>query len=248
MKPDLRGCCHALAALICAALFPMLPCRAADAMPPVRTAQVPDTLAQRLKPCMACHGAEGKASREGYLPRIAGKPAGYLYHQLLNFRDGRRSNPAMAQMLAHQSDAYLLEIARYFAALNLPYAAVPALKSTPADLARGEALVQRGDPKYKLPACIQCHGTALTGRQPAIPGLLGLPRDYLVAQLGAWQTGIRHAIAPDCMAEITQRLGPGDISAVASWLALQPVPALAHAEPPTAKPAPLPCGSAAPTP
>ena len=25
-----------------------------------------------------------------FSPRIAGKPAGYLYHQLLNFRDGRR--------------------------------------------------------------------------------------------------------------------------------------------------------------
>ena len=45
-----------------------------------------DTLQQRVKPCTSCHGNEGRATREGYFPRIAGKPAGYLFNQLLNFR------------------------------------------------------------------------------------------------------------------------------------------------------------------
>ncbi len=40
----------------------------------------------------------------------------------------------------------------------------------------------------------------MTGRAPFIPGLLGLPRDYLNAQLGAWRNGQRHASPPDCMA------------------------------------------------
>ena len=40
----------------------------------------------------------------------------------------------------------------------------------------------------------------------SVPGLLGLPRDYLAGQLGAWKSGIRHALAPDCMAEIAERL------------------------------------------
>lgn len=204
---------------------------------------VPDTLAQRLQPCTACHGAEGRASREGYLPRIAGKPAGYLYHQLLNFRDGRRPNATMAALLANQTDAYLREMAEHFAALDLPATALPGAVPGPALLARGQALVQTGDAARRLPACTACHGRTLAGMQPAVPGLLGLPRDYLIAQLGAWQTGGRRAMAPDCMAEIVRRLGPEDTIAAAAWLAAQPVPAAHRPEPAASTPAPLHCGS-----
>ncbi len=205
--------------------------------------QVPDTLAQRLQPCMACHGAQGRAGREGYLPRIAGKPAGYLYQQLLHFRDGRRQNATMARLLAQQTDAYLREMAEHFAALDLPHAATP-VSPAPADLlARGQMLAIQGDAPRRLPACADCHGQALTGAQPAVPGLLGLPRDYLIAQLGAWQTRQRSALAPDCMAQIAQRLSPADVGAVAAWLAAQPVPARQHAAAAAPGPAPLPCGS-----
>jgi cytochrome c553 len=48
----------------------------------------------------------------------------------------------------------------------------------------------------------------MTGRAPFVPGLLGLPRDYLNAQLGAWRTGQRRALAPDCMAEVARKLAP----------------------------------------
>ena len=64
----------------------------------------------------------------------------------------------------------------------------------------------------------------MTGVAPSIPGLLGLPRDYLNAQLGAWRNGQRRAHAPDCMAQVAQRLTPEDIGAVSAWLAAQPVP------------------------
>ena len=205
--------------------------------------QVPDTLAQRLQPCMACHGAQGRASREGYLPRIAGKPAGYLYQQLLHFRDGRRQNATMTRLLGQQTDTYLREMAGYFAALDLPHAATPASPATADALAQGRALATQGDASRRLPACTACHGQALTGTLPAVPGLLGLPRDYLLAQLGAWQTGQRHAMAPDCMAQISQRLSPADMGALASWLANQPVPAQQHAAPALPGPRPLPCGS-----
>lgn len=204
---------------------------------------VPDTLAQRLQPCTACHGAEGRASREGYLPRIAGKPAGYLLHQLLNFRDGRRPHATMAAFLANQSDAYLQEMAGHFAALDLPATAPPRAPADPALLARGQTLVQTGDTARQLPACTACHGRTLAGMQPAVPGLLGLPRDYLIGQLGAWQTGGRHALAPDCMAEIVRRLGPNDAVAAATWLAAQPVPAAHRPEPAASSPAALRCGS-----
>ncbi len=230
-----------LIALAAAGALHALPACAADAAP---AHTVPDTLAQRLQPCMACHGAQGRASREGYLPRIAGKPAGYLYQQLLHFRDGRRQNATMTRLLAQQTDAYLQEMAGYFAALDLPHAAPPAAAPSPPDLlARGQALAMQGDAAKKLPACTACHGAALTGVLPATPGLLGLPRDYLIAQLGAWQTQQRRALAPDCMAQIAQRLEPADVGAVAAWLTAQPVPAQQHAAASAPVAAPLPCGT-----
>ena len=210
---------------------------------------VPDTLAQRLQPCLACHGAQGRSTREGYLPRIAGKPAAYLYQQLRNFRDGRRNNSAMVGFLAHQRDAYLWEMANYFATLDLPLATPPRTSPAPAALlARGETLVRQGDPSRQLPACVVCHGNSLAGTLPAVPGLLGLPQDYLTAQLGAWLTGSRRAVAPDCMAEISRRLAPGDASAVAAWLAAQPVPAHLVADNIPASPPPLPCSRVAEAP
>jgi cytochrome c553 len=201
-----------------------------------------DTIGQRVLACTGCHGREGRAASDGYYPRIAGKPAGYLFNQLRNFRDGRRHYELMNDLLALLDDAYLQEIADYFAALDLPYPPPRAPAQEASTLAAGEALVRRGDPARSIPACNDCHGVAMTGRAPFIPGLLGLPRDYLNAQLGAWKTGKRAAIAPDCMAQVAARLTPADIGAVSAWLAAQPVPAQAKAEPAHAGVLPIACG------
>ncbi|KAF3996194.1 c-type cytochrome [Glaciimonas immobilis] len=204
---------------------------------------VPDTIGQRLIACTACHGKQGRAASDGYYPRIAGKPAGYLYNQLINFRSGRRQYPMMTYMVDHMTDAYLHEIAEYFSDQHPPYPAAQRFTLSTIDFKRGQTLVQNGDVSKKIPACIACHGNAMTGVLPAVPGLLGLPSDYLVAQIGAWQTGVRHAAAPDCMSQIAKRLSAEDIGAVAGWLAAQPVPAGAAAVPPLLTKLPLACGS-----
>lgn len=203
-----------------------------------------DTLAQRMQACTACHGAEGRAAPDGYYPRIAGKPAGYLYNQLLNFRDGRRHYRLMAQMVDPLTDAYLWEIAQHFAALDLPYPAPAPVQVAPADLARGQRLALQGDLSQRIPACASCHGAQLTGMEPATPGLLGLPRDYLNSQLGAWRTGQRRAHAPDCMAQVAEQLSQADVSAVSGWLATQVVPVHAKPAPAPSQALPVACGSA----
>jgi len=212
---------------------------------PVHAQQLPDTIAQRVAACTACHGKEGRASSDGYYPRIAGKPEGYLHNQLTNFRDGNRQYPLMTYLLDHLSDAYLHEIAAYFSAQHPPYPAPQPVEATPAVLERGRALVMNGDSSKKVPACIACHGQALTGVAPAVPGLIGLPRDYINSQFGAWRNGVRRARAPDCMAQITQRLSLEDINAASSWLAAQTVPEGARPAAATTVKLPLPCGSVA---
>ena len=214
---------------------------AVQAAPAPRSA-APDSIAERTTACLLCHGAQGRAASSGYFPRIAGKPQGYLYHQLLNFREGRRINPAMNHLVGHLSDAYLLEIAGHFAAQHPPYP-LPQAATAPAQvLEQGRRLVHGGDKTRRLPACVACHGPNLAGVAPAIPGLLGLSRDYLNGQFGAWRNGVRRAHAPDCMAAVAARLTPSEIGAVAAWLSAQPVPERYAPTAAVHRTLPMPCG------
>jgi cytochrome c553 len=224
-----------LAGLLCLALAPGA-LRARQSAPP-------DRMAERVAACVACHGKEGRATSDGYFPRIAGKPAGYLYQQLINFRDGRRQSPMMGYMVAPLSPAYLKDIADHFAAQHPPYPAPQTATLPAAVLARARTLVMQGDRARNIPACIACHGQRLTGVQPAIPGLLGLPRDYINAQFGAWKIGTRKAAAPDCMAHVARQLTTDDISAVSLWLAAQPIAADMAPAPAAEISLPTPCGS-----
>lgn len=192
-------------------------------------ATIPD-LADRLKACTGCHGDQGRAGPDGYYPRIAGKPQAYLLQQLQHFRDGRRQAPSMTWMVQGLRDESLAHMAAHFANQHPPHAPISGQAQAAATalgveaLKRGEALALRGDPARKLAACADCHGASLTGQLPAVPGLLGLPRDYLNAQLGAWRNGERQATPPDCMASIAKALTPEDLNALTTWLAAQPVP------------------------
>jgi mono/diheme cytochrome c family protein len=207
------------------------------------TPPVPDTLQQRIVGCTGCHGVHGEGGGNGFNPRIAGKPALYLYRQLLNFREGRRSYPLMQHMVRPLSDAYLREIADYFAAQHPPHAPAAAMRWSSSVLQRGRTLVHEGDARRGIPACVDCHGERLTGVEPAVPALVGLPYDYISAQLGAWRTYTRGAPPPDCMAAVAAHLADSDISAVAAWLSAQAVPADARPQTADSTPAPLACGS-----
>ncbi len=206
------------------------------AMPPV-----PDTIAERAKPCLACHAAEDRKSRDEYYPRLAGKPAGYLFNQMAHFRDGRRKHRAMGLLMENLSDAYLTELAAFFSTSPPTYTV--AKGSTRAGDKSAPPLITQGDPARKIPACIACHGKEMLGVAPAIPGLLGLPADYLSAQFGAWKVGTRHAAAPDCMAEIARQLTENEVNAVANWLAARPLTADSRPAASLSTELPMRCGS-----
>jgi len=207
-----------------------------------RPAVLPDTMEQRVLACASCHARPDR--NDAFFPRISGKPAGYLYNQLINFKTGARQFPMMTYMVTHLSDDYLREIAQHFSQQHLaPIATVqPAVPA--AVMERGRVLAIEGDRAIGVPACIACHGKALAGVAPSIPGLVGLPRDYVNAQFGAWKNKVRRAHAPDCMADIANRLSLDDISAVSSWLAAQPVSPSARPDASIARPLPIACGSA----
>jgi cytochrome c553 len=213
---------------------------AARAQPAERA---PDTMAARVLACASCHGAQGEGTSDEYFPRLAGKPAGYLYNQLVAFKDARRKYPPMNYLLEFLPDAYLKQIAEHFAALRPPFPA-PAIPVVSNEiLKRGESLVTRGDPQAGVPACSGCHGPSFTGMEPAIPGLLGLRAGYISAQLGAWRYGTRTAATPDCMQIVASLLTEDDVKAVAAFLSSRPAPMDPASAPRGSLPMQLACGS-----
>ncbi len=176
---------------------------------------------ERVAPCAACHGDQGRSAQEGYYPSIAGKPAGYLYNQMRHFRDGQRPHQVMADMFRVVSDAYLLEMAQYYAA-QTPRQAQSTTPLSEHLSAQAQSLIEQGDMSRDIPACTSCHGENLHGALPAIPGLTGLDAEYIAAQLGAWRAGVRSAGAVDCMREVAQRMSTQQISLAAQWLSALP--------------------------
>ena len=171
---------RAVALLLTTLALTTAPMRTSDA----QAIKIPDTIEQRVLACVVCHGDKGEGLRKNeYYPRLAGKPAGYLYNQLVNFRDKRRESAIMNYMVAYLSDAYLLEIAAYYSELHPPHPP-PLSRASKEEMSIGAKLVNEGDPNRKLPACTACHGKTLTGLEPGIPGLIGLYPPYITAQLG----------------------------------------------------------------
>jgi cytochrome c553 len=203
----------------------------------------PDSIATRVQACAPCHGAQGQGTDDVYFPRLAGKPAGYLYNQLAAFKSGRRHYPPRNYLLEFLPEDYLKTIADYFAAQRppLPEPAVPIVSKD--ILAHGEALVTNGDLQHGIPACRSCHGPTFTGMEPGIPGLLGLRATYISAQLGAWRYGNRTAVAPDCMQIVAGHLTEDDVKAVAAWLSSRPAPESIAPVPQGSYVLPLGCGS-----
>jgi len=202
-----------------------------------------DTIEQRLQACVICHGEQGGGVKDAAFPRLAGQPAAYLAAQMKAFRDGVRTYAPMNFLMSRQSDEYFVEIADYFAKQTPDPAVIDARRGAPLDrttFEAGRVLVHEGRPADRIPACVACHGGALGGTLPAIPALAGMPRDFLIEQVGSWKSGAHRSAEPNCMATIAKRMSGADIVAAATWLSLQQAD-----HPPEARPGPLPiaCGT-----
>jgi cytochrome c553 len=118
-----------------------------------------------LQVCSTCHGAAGTSVSPAF-PNLAGQPPAYLTAQLDAFRNRRRSDSKgheyMWGMASSLSDAQIAELGAY-------YAAQPTVAGRSADAATmlaGQKVVEQGDAAKGVPACIACHGAAVsaTGR------------------------------------------------------------------------------------
>src|SRR4029078_3539380 len=99
-----------------------------------------DSMEARMQGCVTCHGQSGQGTGNGTFPRIAGKPAGYLYNQMVAFRDGTRRYAPMNYLVAYLSDAYPREIADHFSRLRPAFAPPEPAPDDTAMVERGRTL------------------------------------------------------------------------------------------------------------
>jgi len=177
-------------------------------------------LAQAGKPesgvqaCTACHGARGVAQPDGMFPTLAGQPAEYLAKQLMDYRDGARTQALMNTIAQGLDSREIGHLARYYASLP-----PPALATLPDEPRAARQLDVRGDNARALPACANCHGLGGRGEGVLLPRLAGQAPQYFIAQMDAFQSGQRRNDDAGVMQAFAQRLTQQEIEALARYYA-----------------------------
>lgn len=169
-------------------------------------AQDVDAGRKKAEPCIACHGANGNSTAAQY-PVLAGQTARYIYLQIKDFKEGRRTEPQMEPFVKDLSRQDMFDIAAYFAAQK---PRPTAFKADPARAARGKA-------KADETLCTMCHLGGFLG-QNEIPRVAGQHYEYIVKQMRDFKTARRTNDAGN-MASVSKTLSDQDIEDLAHYLA-----------------------------
>ncbi len=155
--------------------------------------------------CVACHGDEGRSTQAVY-PILAGQTARYMYLELRDYQEGRRSHPLMTPMVAGMTRDEMRELADYFAKQKPP---TQTFAVDPAKAALGKA-------KADETLCTMCHLGGFAG-QNEVPRVAGQHYDYIVKQLNDFKARNRTNDAGS-MTSVAGTLSPQDIENLAHYL------------------------------
>jgi len=156
--------------------------------------------------CVACHGPGGNSTQTTF-PILAGQTARYLYLQLRDFQEGRRSDPAMTAMVKDLTRDELRELADYFARQK---PAPQTFKSDPEKSRLGRL-------KAEETLCTMCHLGGFAG-QNEIPRVAGQHYDYVVKQLRDFKARRRTNDAGN-MTAVSNTLSDTDIDNLGHFVA-----------------------------
>jgi len=167
--------------------------------------------------CAACHGADGNSTNPIW-PSLAGQHAGYLYKQLMDFKEGRRVNASMTGMVAPLSEEDMRDLAAYYE--GQPRKAVAVDDGL---LELGESIYRGGITETQVPACMGCHSPSGEGNGPAAwPALKGQHPEYIVLQLQSFQLEHRANDTGRMMRNVAVRMSEMEMKAVAAYAAALP--------------------------
>ncbi|HEY1999132.1 c-type cytochrome [Paraburkholderia sp.] len=156
--------------------------------------------------CVACHGPMGNSTNSDY-PILAGQSARYIYLELKDFKEGRRSDPRMSPIAATLSRDDMMDLADYFAAQ----------KPVPVQFKADPARIEAGQKKAAEVLCTMCHLGGFTG-QNEIPRVAGQHYQYIVKELQDFRAHRRTNDAGN-MTSVTKGLSDEDIENLAAYVA-----------------------------
>jgi cytochrome c553/cytochrome c5 len=170
-----------------------------------------------IEMCAACHGADGRGRDGGAFPTIAGQNAPYLRRALDAYATGQRHSgimgPIAAAMDARTRDALI----DYYSKLPPPTS-----RAAGRDVARGEAIAQRGIAERRIPACLECHQPD-ADQNREYPILDGQHAEFLLQQLQLFNEDARGGSGlASTMRPIAMRLTPEEMQAVAAYFSTRP--------------------------
>ena len=160
---------------------------------------------KKAEACVACHGANGN-SVVGAFPVLAGQNARYIYLQLKDYKEGRRSNPMMSAVAQGLEKQDMQDLAAYFGAQKQ---ARTGFKADPARVKAGAA-------KAEESLCSLCHLGGLSG-QNEVPRVAGQHPEYVLNQFKNFKSRERHNDAGN-MTSLAQTLSEEDMTNLAHWI------------------------------
>jgi len=164
------------------------------------------TMPAKAAVCVACHGPGGNSTQSTF-PILAGQTSRYLYLQLRDFQEGRRSDPAMSPMVKDLTRDEMRELADYFAAQ----------KPAPQTFRSDPTKVELGRAKAEETLCTMCHLGGFAG-QNEIPRVAGQHYEYVVKQLRDFKDKRRTNDAGN-MTSVSRTLSDADIENLGHFLA-----------------------------
>lgn len=158
---------------------------------------------EKAQVCVACHGPEGNSTNPQY-PILAGQSWRYIYIELKDFKEGRRSDPHPSPMVANLSQDDMVALGNYFAAQ----------KQAPIKFQLDGAKVEAGRKTADAVLCPMCHLGGFVG-QNEIPRVAGQWPQYVKKQLEDFKARRRTNDA-------------GNMTSVAAGLSDQDIENLSH--------------------
>jgi cytochrome c553 len=141
------------------------------------------------------------------IPSLAAQNSRYIYLQLRDFQEGRRSNDMMTPMTAGLSKDDMREIADYYSKQKL------SSKGFKADAEKAKL----GKAKADETLCAMCHLGEFVG-QNEIPKVAGQNYDYVVKSLTDFKAKTRTNDAGN-MTSVASTLSAADIENLAHYIA-----------------------------
>jgi cytochrome c553 len=168
-------------------------------------AQAAATPPAKIETCVACHGPNGNSTQPQF-PILAGQTARYLYLELRDFQEGRRSDPLMTPMVAGLTRPEMQAMADWFSKQ----------KPAPQNFKVDPEKARLGKLKADETLCTMCHLGGFAG-QNEIPRIAGQHYDYIVKQLTDFKARKRTNDAGN-MTSVSNTLSDTDIKNLAQYI------------------------------